>query len=62
MRCHAVVGPLTSGELGAHNGLPAAVIASATIEDLQAKTRVARNSGFLARAAIYSGRARDPFQ
>jgi hypothetical protein len=32
---------LASGELGAHNGLPVTIIATATLEDLQAKTGVA---------------------
>jgi hypothetical protein len=36
---------LTSGELGAHNGLPVTIIATATLEDLQAKTGVAHAGG-----------------
>jgi hypothetical protein len=36
---------LTSGELGAHNGLPVTIIATATLEDLQAKTGVAHTGG-----------------
>ena len=36
---------LTSGELGVHNGLPVTIIATATLEDLQARTGVAHTGG-----------------
>ena len=36
---------LMSGELGSHQGLPVTIIATATLEDLQAKTGVAHTGG-----------------
>lgn len=36
---------LMSGELGTHQGLPVTIVASAALEDLQAKTGVARTAG-----------------
>ena len=36
---------LMSGELGSHQGLPVTIVATATLEDLQAKSGVARTAG-----------------
>ena len=36
---------LMSGDLGDHNGLPVTIVATATLEDLQAQTGVARTGG-----------------
>jgi hypothetical protein len=36
---------LMSGELGSHQGLPVTIVATATLEDLQAKTGVAHTAG-----------------